>query len=172
VKNNLIVHPDTCLLKGYAEQDKTEMNATKKLWKSKTVSIDWQSSRRVSEEIRRVKSRKQRRRLEKNYGKLNVHSQDHEVRGFFNSIDSTGACTCNPMVADVPNSMVFDRLKEIGLKTSDAKILTVAIHNNCDVFLTRDFRTILRLRKEIEASFPIKLRKPSELLEEIRKGLR
>ena len=171
MKTRLSVHPDTCLLKGYAEEDKMEMRATRKLWKNTQLHIDWQSSRRVSEEIRRVKSRKQRRRLERNYGKLNVLSQDHEVQGFFNSLDSTGACTCSPMVADVPSSTVYEGLKKIGLKVNDAKILTVAIHNDCDVFLTRDFRTILRLRREIEAAFSIRIRKPSELLEEIRKGL-
>ena len=43
-------------------------------------------------------------------------------------------------------------------------------HNKCDIFLTRDFRTILKKRPEIEREFTIKLKRPSELFAEIQRG--
>jgi len=52
-------------------------------------------------------------------------------------------------------------LWDLGVKQLDAHHLMVAIHNNCDVFLTCD-GGILARRDAIQRKFPIRIAKPSE----------
>jgi len=54
------------------------------------------------------------------------------------------------------------RLQKIGLKRLDAHHVMVAIKNECAVFVTCDFKTILKYRQAVEAEFPILLMRPSE----------
>jgi hypothetical protein len=51
----------------------------------------------------------------------------------------------------------------------DAEHLTQAICNACDVFLTRDYKTIIGpMREWLEEKYPpLKIRRPSEILAEI-----
>ena len=69
-------------------------------------------------------------------------------------------------MVDVPDEEIFAKLMGIPLEDEmDARLLTVAIFNKYDVFLTRDWKSILKKRQEINALFPeIRLMKPSELL--------
>jgi len=94
----LRLYPDTCLLRGYVEEDDAEKKAMKKLWKANrnNLIIEWKSSRRVSEEIKRARSKTTRRRLENNYRKMDKLARDHEVKGFFNSIDATSVLPLMP----------------------------------------------------------------------------
>ena len=56
-----------------------------------------------------------------------------------------------------------------GLSQRDSEHLAQAISNRCSVFLTRDEATIINPRRDwIEEAFPpLKVRLPSELLNEI-----
>jgi len=91
----------------------------------------------------------------------------------FNDIDfGRWGYISNPMVADVPDERLFAELRDMRLDVMDARHLTVAIHNGCDVFLTRDERGILKRRAEIQRRYPtISILRPSELLDRLRAGL-
>ena len=58
------------------------------------------------------------------------------------------------------------RLRQLLTDEEDAKHLYQAIRNGIQVFLTTDFRTILRKRAIVEKSFSIKLRSPTEFIRE------
>jgi len=42
-----------------------------------------------------------------------------------------------------------------------------AVENGVDYFVTLDVRSILKTRDDIEAAYPISLRRPGELLQEL-----
>jgi hypothetical protein len=68
-------------------------------------------------------------------------------------------------VVDVPDEEIFAKLMGIPLEEMDARLLTEAIFNKYDVFLTRDSKSILKHRQKIHSLFPeIKVMKPSELV--------
>ena len=69
----------------------------------------------------------------------------------------------NPIVSDVQDEGVYGELRCLGLDHRDAQHVAQAISSKCDVFLTRDDATILNCTAAIEARFPIRLRKPSDL---------
>jgi hypothetical protein len=73
------------------------------------------------------------------------------------------------MISDSQNEPLRDELIQHGLEPTDAEHITQAVSNDCDVFLTRDERTIIiRHREWLEKRFPnLRVRLPSELLKEI-----
>jgi predicted nucleic acid-binding protein len=84
---------------------------------------------------------------------------DHTVLGFHSEWHSSGGASY-PLVED---DVISVELRRMGLGRTDAHHLMLAIRAKCDVFLTCDEKTILKHRAAIEARFPIKLKKPSEL---------
>ena len=87
--------------------------------------------------------------------------EDHTVLGFHTDPyfgDSS------PLVED---DRISSTLRQMGLERTDAHHLMLAIRANCEVFLTCDEKTILSKRAPIEARFPIKLMKPSELVPQL-----
>ena len=88
-------------------------------------------------------------------------ADDHRFYGM-NLIDlGTRGYIANPLVEDDP---IAQQLRKIGLERRDAHHVMLAIRRECDVFVTCDVRTILKYRPTVEAAFPIRLRRPSELL--------
>jgi len=74
------------------------------------------------------------------------------------------AARCGPPF-EKSQAGVLQFLKGIPLEEMDARLLTVAIFNKYDVFLTRDCKSILKHQQKIHSLFPeIKVMKPSELL--------
>lgn len=85
----------------------------------------------------------------------------HELKGFNIQFDQFGG-VCSPRMDDDP---IWVRLRSIGLDSTDAHHVMLAIMSRCDVFLTCDKRTILIWLEEIQMAFPpIKLMKPSEFV--------
>lgn len=66
----------------------------------------------------------------------------------------------------IENEPVWAALLQMGLDRTDAHHLMVAIRSECEVFLTCDERTILNRRGQIEAQFPIRVMRPSDLVRE------
>jgi hypothetical protein len=91
-------------------------------------------------------------------------ADDHRFYGM-NLIDlGTRGFIANPLVEDDPTAQ---RLRKIGLERRDAHHVMLAIRRECNVFVTCDVRTILKYRPTVEAAFPIRLRRPSELLRDL-----
>jgi hypothetical protein len=105
----------------------------------------------------------QRHELREDFEGLTPIANDEKFLGSF-SVPGGGT---NVMVSDVQDEAIRDELRQMGLKPRDAEHVTQAICNHCDEFLTRDQKSIIKHRTKIEARFPIKVRKPSELVAEI-----
>ena len=102
------------------------------------------------------------------YEALEPIANDEKVLGFDTQYDRLGGSITNPLVSDVQDEPLRDQLMQRGLSRRDAEHLAQAISNRCRVFLTRDERTIINPHREwIEENFPLKVRLPSELLNEI-----
>jgi hypothetical protein len=90
---------------------------------------------------------------------LGVNTLDYGSRGFISY----------PLISDVQDEQIRAELIDRGLKQRDAEHITQAVCNNCDVFLTRDEKTIIKPHRDwLEEKFPsLKIRLPSELVAEL-----
>jgi hypothetical protein len=87
---------------------------------------------------------------------FNAQSSQHGFVGFF-------------LLADVQDETLRAELIAQGLEQRDAEHITQAVCNGCDVFLTRDEKSIIKPHRAwLEKRFPtLKVRLPSELAAEL-----
>lgn len=79
-------------------------------------------------------------------------------------VDRFGSVVSSPLVSNVQDEKTLADLQALGLKRRDAEHITQALCNHCEVFLTRDYASIIKIRNRIESQFPeVKILKPSEL---------
>jgi hypothetical protein len=90
-----------------------------------------------------------------------------------------GGSIANPLVQDIQQPEIFEEIyQKMKRRTSrttdfqmrrDAEHLAQAISNVCDVFLTRDYKTIIGpMREWLEEKYPsLRIRLPSELVAEL-----
>ena len=106
-----------------------------------------------------------RQKLIEDYECLQPVPNDEKLHGFNKVTDYLGGCFTYPLISDVQDEVICAELEKRGLRHQDAQHITQAICNGCDIFLTRDFKTIIKdHRTWLEARFPnFKVRKPSEM---------
>ncbi len=123
----------------------------------------------VLRELMETKDQTQRDYLIVNYKSLEPIPKDEKVHGFHTQYDQYGGFVAYPLVSDVQDETLRAELMQRGLDRPDAEHITQAICNDCDVFLTRDEKTIIKPHREwLETRFPtLKIWRPSELLEEL-----
>ncbi len=123
----------------------------------------------VLRELMNTTEQTQQNNLIVDYKALEPIPKDEKVHGFHTQTDQYGGCVTYPLVSDVQDETLRNELIQRGLKSRDAEHITQAICNSCDVFLTRDERTIIKPHRPwLETRFPtLKVRLPSELLEEL-----
>jgi len=114
-------------------------------------------------ETEETRDQQQRQKLREDYEGLIPIPNDVKFLGSYSLPDGSSGV----MASDVQDEAMRDELLQMGLTRRDAEHLTQAICNHCDVFLTRDQKSIIKYRTTIEARFPIKVKKPSELVAEI-----
>ncbi len=126
-------------------------------------------SRAVLRELMNTPEQNQRNNLIVDYKALAPIPKDEKVHGFHTQIDQYGGSVSYPLVSDVQDETLRTELMQRGLDRPDAEHITQAICNDCDVFLTRDEKTIIKPHREwLETRFPtLKIRRPSELLKEL-----
>ncbi len=131
-------------------------------------------SRVVLRELISTTEQTQRDYLIVDYQALEPIPKDEKLLGFYTQTDQYGGCITNPMISDVQDERLREELTQHGLKLRDAEHITQAVCNGCDVFLTRDERTIINPHRAwLETRFPtLKVRLPSELLVELASLLR
>jgi hypothetical protein len=79
-------------------------------------------------------------------------------------VDRYGSVVSSPLVSDVQDEKILADLQALGLKRRDAEHITQTLCNHCEVFLTRDYDSIIKIRNRIESQFPeVKILRPSEL---------
>jgi hypothetical protein len=95
--------------------------------------------------------------------------QDHRVLGFSHQDLGRLGFIASPMVTDIVDEVLFEKLRAAGLEETDAFHVMCAIMGNCGVFVTVDTKDILPKRAAVEAACPqILIRRPTELLAELR----
>ena len=116
-------------------------------------------------ELERTKNDGLREQLKADYELLEGILQDEKVLGFHADYDHFGGAISYPLVSDIQDSKIFEEIyEEIKRRVSgardfqvrrDAEHLTQAICNGCDVFLTRDYKTIIGpMREWLEHKYP------------------
>lgn len=144
----------------------TELNAlTILLNKHAAAHITMFRSRINLREVEATNDADQAKRLLSDFQALQPIPLDERHYGNSDEVvDPYGSIVSSPLVSDVQNEEMLAQLKGLGLTPRDAEHITQALCNHCEVFLTRDERTIIKIRNRIEAQFPdIKILKPSEL---------
>jgi len=130
--------------------------------------ITMQRSNVALRELEETGNPTQRDNLRRDFLELVPIAKDEKVLGFDNlQTDPYGGFVTNPIVSDVQDEPLAERLQASGLPKRDAQHLAQAISNQADVFLTRDERHFINRRETLEKQFKIKIRRPSELLLEI-----
>ena len=100
-------------------------------------------SRVVRAELETTNGTEQGSKLQGDYEALDQIPQDERPLGSFNITDHMGGCIINPIVSDYLDEPLYRELLQRGLSDKDAHHITQAVSNNCDVFLTRDVKTII-----------------------------
>jgi hypothetical protein len=95
--------------------------------------------------------------------------RDHVVLGLAQSTDLLGGRISYPLVTDVVDGPLLERLRAVGMGESDAKHIMYAVHDGCSRFVTLDEYDILPKASEVEAiCLGLKIVRPTELVVELR----
>jgi hypothetical protein len=126
------------------------------------------TSRLTHDQQGRARDEFVRLRLQQSKGVIAVVSDDHRLLGFHNQMDHLGTVCVTPIITDIVDQGLFDKLKATGLsEKDDAKHLMYAIHNNCDRFVTTDHDFFDRLKQLTPLCRGTKIVRPSELVAEL-----
>jgi hypothetical protein len=107
--------------------------------------------------------------LETRDDEMSCVTQDHRLLGFSHQDLGQLGFIASPIITDIVDEAIFEKLRAAGLAEFDAFHVMCAITGNCEVFVTVDTRDILPKRVEVEALCPqIRIRRPTELLAELR----
>lgn len=160
------------LIRGDVESSdpkQTEMNATLALYAAHNRrALDLVTSAEAYREQERTRDPKTRALLSAHRGTVPGVERDHEVLAFGQSSDQFGGSTTSPLVSDVLDRDLFDKLQSKGVHDSDAKHIVNAFVNARTRFVTTD-RILLRDRATIEYVCPsLKIVRPSELAAELK----
>jgi hypothetical protein len=63
-------------------------------------------------------------------------------------VDRFGSVVSSPLVSNVQDEKTLADLQALGLKRRDAEHITQALCNHCEVFLTRDYASIIKMRSK------------------------
>jgi hypothetical protein len=119
-------------------------------------------------EVSNTSDDNQRGALIGDHKRLSPILKDERLLGFNHLFDQFGGFINSPLISDTQDESIRDGLKAMGLSQKDAEHLTQAICNDCEYFLTRDKKTIMPYRDDIQAKHPpIRIRLPLELIEEL-----
>jgi len=119
----------------------------------------------VLHEAMNTKNERKRNQLSAEHAALEPIPKDEKLLGYNTITDQYGGFACCPMISDVQDEAIRTELIAQGLKQRDAEHITQAVCNDCDVFLTRDEKSIINPHRAwLEQRFPkLKVCLPSEL---------
>jgi hypothetical protein len=170
-------------IQGHDSNTQKELDALQKLlvWRQ-DGSISMFRSHINLREITATPDLEQREKLIADYETLDTIPNDEKLLGFHTITDPYGGFATTPLISDVQDERICGNIycvleQRLGRGNDhkrrqmrrDAEHITQAITNKCDVFLTRDYETIIKpLREYLEIRFSgFKVRLPSELVSEI-----
>ena len=159
----LKVYGDTNTLRGNAS-NAVELAALKKLEGDDRVKFF--TSNIVNYEATNTPDEAKRNTLVADHKAREKVAQDEKLLGF-NSYGDRLTWISSPRISDVQDEKLHAEIMTQGIKLVDAKHLTQAACNKCDVFLTCD-NGIIKRRQWLQQRLPkLKVRLPSELLIEL-----
>jgi len=161
----LKIYCDTNTLPENVDTDEEEAEALKKL--KSMEGLKWFTSHIVGHEASRTKDESKRKKLLAQNEERERVPQDEKVVGY-NAQSDGYSFTGFFLLADVQDEELRAELISRGLTQRDAEHITQVVCNDCDVFLTRDAKSIITPHREwLAKRFPkLKVRLPSELLAE------
>jgi hypothetical protein len=120
----------------------------------------------VRYEAMNTKNESKRNQLIAEHAALEPIPKDERLLGFQTTGDQYRGFVCYPMISDVQDEAIRVELLARGLEQRDAEHITQSVCNDCDMFLTRDEKTIINPHRAwLEQRFPkLKVWLPSELL--------
>jgi hypothetical protein len=123
----------------------------------------------VRHEAANTKDEGKRKRLLAEHEARERVPRDENVVGYNAQSDINGGFIGFFLISDVQDETPHAELISCGLTRRDAEHIAQAVCNDCDVFLTRDRKSIIIPHREwLETRFPeLKVRLPSELLAEL-----
>jgi hypothetical protein len=144
------------------EKSQGELTALKVL----AEKFEMYGSRFVRHEVVNTKNEVRRDFLIVECNALKPVPKDKKILGFHTNYDQYGGFTCCPLIADTHNDALCGELKDRGLEPSDAQHITQAVCNDCEVFLTRDVRSIIKPHGQWleKGLYPMRFWLPSQLL--------
>jgi hypothetical protein len=166
----VIIYCDTNTLFNNINNEPIELAALKRLLAAhRAGSIVMRRSLVNLREVMDTEELTKQQALVADYEQLEPISKDEKVHGFHNQADQYGGFISNPLVSDVQDEAICRELEQRGLERRDAQHITQAACNDCDVFLTRDRKTIIGPHRSwLENRFlRLKIRLPSELATEL-----
>jgi hypothetical protein len=126
------------------------------------------TSRHTQREMERAPAQHQAK-LKSALEGLDIAKDDHKVVDSHAQTDPLGGCISNVFSTDTPDEELYSKLRGTGLDEDDAKHLLYAVGNKYERFVTLDIKHFLSRRHKLEKLCPsIRIRKPSELVEELR----
>jgi predicted nucleic acid-binding protein len=167
METQLKIYCDTNTLPGNADVEKEESKALQQL--QSIEGLKWITSNRVRNEAVKTKDESKRSRLLGEHKERELVPKDEKIVGYNLQPLLYGGFVGFTLIADVQDEAMRSELISRGLSRSDAEHVTQAVCNDCDVFLTRDKKSIITPHREwLETRFPtLKVRLPSELLVEL-----
>jgi hypothetical protein len=158
-----VIYGDTCTLEGNSSDPK-EVEVLRKL--RTDPCLKWVTSNIVNYEAINTPDEAKRNALLADHKTREKVAKDEKLRGF-NSYGDARGWICYPLLSDVQDEDLHAELMKQGIRLVDAKHLTQAACNKCDVFLTCD-NQIIRRREWLENRLPdLKILRPSELLKHL-----
>jgi hypothetical protein len=174
------IYCDTNTLAPNIRDEPSELEALKRLRElCQSGKCSMYRSHIVLAELERTPDVEQRERLRADYELVEGILHDEKLLGVRAAFDHLGTYANCPIFSDVQDPKLFEEIyQELKRRIPnaddlqvrrDAENLSLAISNNCDVFLTRDSKTIIKpLGQWLEQRYPpLKVRLPSQILAEI-----
>jgi len=164
METQLKVYCDTNTLPGNADACEKESKALKQL-QSIEGGLKWFPSHIVQHEATSTKDESKRNKLLAEHQERESIQKDEKVVDYNAQSDIYGGFTGFFLISDVQDEALRSELISSGLTQRDAEHISQTVSNNCDVFLTRDKKSIIRPHRAwLENRFPtLKVRLPSEL---------
>jgi hypothetical protein len=160
------IYVDTSALPSNIRHSDAKSQADLAAYKQLKKQLPMFTSHLVRHEVERTKDEIRRNSLIVDIEGLEPIQKDEKLLGF-NSVqtDRYGFVTY-PLISDVQDESIRQELMERRLDQRDAEHITQAVCNECDVFLTRDEKSLINPHREwLENRFPkLRIMRPSELL--------
>jgi len=180
MSGNLKIYCDTCTLAPNIEKCSAQLEALKRLRElCEAGKCSMYRSHIALAELEETKDAEKRERLRADYELVENILHDERLLGIGAAFNDLGTYANYPIISDVQDPKLFEEIYQVIKRCNkptakaknlkrDAEHLAQAIFDGCDVFLTRDRKTIIRpIGPWLEYHHHLKARTPTKIIAEI-----